>query len=112
MREQQQAAATDINMTINWLRVSPGRQFCLKAAAKLDFQPLSPDRVKSDFLEGWNGWKPSRASDSHAIESRIVRAICLAAPVHRPPRSGPEAGFVQDLQLHFATALSGVSVEG
>jgi hypothetical protein len=48
---------------INWLRVFPGRQICLKAAAKLDFQPLSPDRVKSDFLEGWNGRKPSWASD-------------------------------------------------
>jgi hypothetical protein len=34
----------------------PGCQVCLKAAAKLDFQPLSPDRVESSFLEGWNGW--------------------------------------------------------
>jgi hypothetical protein len=56
----------------NWLRVLPGRQICLKAAAKLDFQPLSPGRVKSDFWEGWNGWKPSWASDSHAIGCRIV----------------------------------------
>src|SRR5213082_495550 len=43
----------------NWLCVFPGRQICLKAAAKLGFQPLPPDRVKSDFLGGWNGWKPS-----------------------------------------------------
>jgi len=56
----------------NWLRVFSGRQISLEAAAKLDFQPLSPDRVKSDFLEGWNGWKPSWASDSDAIGSRIV----------------------------------------
>jgi hypothetical protein len=40
--------------------------------ADMDFQPLSPDRVKFDFLEGWNGWKPSWASDSHAIGSRVV----------------------------------------
>ena len=56
----------------NWLRVFPGRQICLKAAAELDFQPLPPDRVKSGFLEGQNGWKPPWASDSHAIGSRIV----------------------------------------
>src|SRR4051812_11628108 len=99
-------------MTDNWLRVSPGPQICLKAAAKSDFQLLSPDRVKSDFLEGRNGWKPSWASDSHTIGSRIVRTICLAAPVHRQPWASAEAGFVQDLQLHSATALSGVSVEG
>jgi hypothetical protein len=56
----------------NWLRVFPGRQVCLKAAAKLDFQLRSPDRVESSFLEGWNGWKPSWASDSHTIGSRVV----------------------------------------
>src|SRR3954453_22955316 len=76
------------------------------------FQLLSPDRVKADFLEGRNGWKPSWASDSHTIGSRIVRTIGLAAPVHRQPWASAEAGFVQDLQLHSATALSGVSVEG
>ena len=52
------------------------------------------------------------ARDSHAIGSRIVRAICLAAPVHRQPRSSTEARFVEDLQLHSAAALSGLSVEG
>src|SRR4051794_26089984 len=76
------------------------------------FQPLPPDRIKSDFLGGWNGWKPSWASDSHAIESRIVRAICLATPFRRQPWAGTEAEFVQDLHLHFAPALSGLSVEG
>src|SRR3954468_6650672 len=96
----------------NWLCVFPGRQICLKAAVKLGFQPLPPDRIKSDFLGGWNGWKPSWASDSHAIESRIVRAICLATPFRRQPWAGTEAEFVQDLQLHFAPALSGLSVEG
>src|SRR3954447_4549993 len=59
-------------VTDNWLRVSPGRQICLGAAAKLDFQLLSPDRVKSDFLEGRNGWKPPLASDSHASGARIA----------------------------------------
>src|SRR3954454_20809661 len=56
----------------NWLRVSLGRQNRLKAAAKPDFQLLFPDRVKSSFLEGWNGWKPPWVSDSHAIGARIV----------------------------------------
>lgn len=56
----------------NWLRVSLGYRICLKAAAELDFQPVFPDRVTSSFPEGWNGWKPPWASDSHAIGSRIV----------------------------------------
>jgi hypothetical protein len=38
-------------LACNWLRVSLGRQICLKAAAKLDFQPLSPDRVKSGVVQ-------------------------------------------------------------
>jgi len=64
--------ATERILTHNWLRVSSGRQNRLKAAAKPDFQLLSPDRVKSSFLEGWNGWKPPWVSDSHAIGARIV----------------------------------------
>ena len=96
----------------NWLRVFPGHPICLKAAVKLDFQPLPPHRVASSFLECQNGWKPLWASDSHAVGCRAVRAICLAAPIHRPPRSGTEARFVQDLQLYSAAALSGLSVEG
>src|SRR3954471_8768663 len=95
----------------NWLRVSPGRQICLKAAAELDFQALLPDRVGSSFLEHQNGWKPPWTSDSHAVGSRTVRAICLAAPFPRQPWSRTEAGFVQDLQLCSAAALSGLSVE-
>src|SRR3954454_12814012 len=98
-------------LAINWLRVSPGRQICLKAAAELDFQALLPDRVGSSFLEHQNGWKPPWASDSHAVGSRTVRAICLAAPFPRQPWSRTEAGFVQDLQLCSAAALSGLSVE-
>src|SRR3954469_4939582 len=46
------------------------------------------------------------------LRSRIVRAICLATPFRRQPWAGTEAEFVQDLQLHFAPALSGLSVEG
>src|SRR3954466_168195 len=41
--------ATERILTHNWLRVSSGRQNRLKAAAKPDFQLLSPDRVKSSF---------------------------------------------------------------
>jgi transposase len=59
-------------ITLNWLRVSLGRQVCLKAAAELDLQPVLPDRVETSFLEGQNGWKPPLASDSDAIGSRIV----------------------------------------
>jgi hypothetical protein len=54
------------------LRVSPGRQTCLKAAAELDFQLLPPHRLEASFLECQNGWKLPWASDSHAIGSRIV----------------------------------------
>jgi hypothetical protein len=60
------------SLSYNWLRVSLGRQVCLKAAAELDFQLLPPDRVETSFLEGQNGWKPPLASDSDAIGSRIV----------------------------------------
>jgi len=56
----------------NQLRVCPSRQIWLKAAVKLDFRLLSPDRVKSDFSEGWHDWKPPWAGDSYAIGSRIV----------------------------------------
>ncbi|MFL5282221.1 MAG: hypothetical protein ACJ8AW_14850, partial [Rhodopila sp.] len=43
----------------------------------LDFSRCPRDRVKSDFLEDWNGWKPSWASDSHTIGSRIVEQFVL-----------------------------------
>jgi hypothetical protein len=56
----------------NWLRVSPGRQICLEAAAVLDFPPLQPDRLKSSFLESQNGCKPPKTGDSDAIGARIV----------------------------------------
>ena len=59
-------------MSSNWLRVSPGRQICLEAAAVLDFPPLQPDRLKSSFLEGQNGCKPPKIGDSDAIGARIV----------------------------------------
>ena len=59
-------------LSINWLRVSPGRQICLEAAAVLDFPPLQPDRLKSSFLEGQNGCKPPKIGDSDAIGARIV----------------------------------------
>jgi hypothetical protein len=65
---------------IYWLRVSPGRQICLKPAAKLAFRPRSLDRVKSSFVERQNGCKPPWTSDSHATGSRIVcRFQCIAA---------------------------------
>src|ERR1700677_3281037 len=65
----------------------------MKAPAELDFQSLDRIGVASSFLECPNGWKPPWARDSHAIGSGAVRAICLAAPVRRQPRSGTEARF-------------------
>src|SRR4051794_34882456 len=60
------------HLALNWLRVSTGRPKCPKAAAELDLQSRSPDRVECGFLEHQNGWNPPWASDSHAIGSGIV----------------------------------------
>jgi CheY-like chemotaxis protein len=70
------------------------------------------DRLESSFLGRQNSWKLPWASNSHAFGVRIVRTICLATPFHWQPWAGIEARFVQDLQLHFATALPGLPLEG
>jgi len=49
-----------------------GTPIRLLAANDLGFLPVPPNRVASSFLEGQNGWKPTRAGDSHAIGSRNV----------------------------------------
>ena len=50
--------------------------------------------------------------DSDKIELPAVRTICLVPFKHRPSRSGSETFLAHDLQLHFATALRGLPVEG
>src|SRR5260370_23637551 len=51
------------------------------------------------------------ASDSNGIEPGAVRAVCLAASEAGASGTSSHAALAQDLQLHPASAVHGLSME-
>jgi hypothetical protein len=94
----------------NWLRVSQGPGICRKP-----FWTRVRARIawlKSVRFSGRDGEKPATARNSNEFESCSVRAICVAASEQRESRPRAQIDVACDLQLHFAGALPGMSVEG
>lgn len=52
------------------------------------------------------------ANDADEIEPCAVRTVCLVASEYGSAWSGTDAGVAQDLQLHPAVAVHGMTVEG
>jgi hypothetical protein len=66
-------AAKKFLAIFNWLRVSASRRIRLKPAAELVLQPLSRDRLESNFLERRNDWKPPETMQGPSIDWGIMK---------------------------------------